>query len=102
MAYDDKSSPFLFAGTQVWEGAGTMLVLAVGANSQLGKVKLLIDEENPPTPLQTKLTSIANEIGEFGLYAAIATFVLMCLHYLLEIAFDRQVNHSLLLTANWA
>ena len=47
-----KVTPFLISGTKVVDGTGTMLVLAVGVNTAAGKLKLLLDQDNPPTPLQ--------------------------------------------------
>jgi P-type Ca2+ transporter type 2B len=38
----DESAPFLFSGTKVMEGAGRMMVVAVGLNSQSGIIKGLI------------------------------------------------------------
>lgn len=35
-------SPFLISGSKVVEGTGSMLVLAVGRNSQYGKLKLIL------------------------------------------------------------
>jgi magnesium-transporting ATPase (P-type) len=46
---NETSSPMLFSGTQVMEGRGTMLVTAVGPNSQQGRIFALmrgIEEES--------------------------------------------------------
>jgi P-type Ca2+ transporter type 2B len=39
---DVVNAPFLFSGTKVMEGAGRMLVIAVGLNSQSGIIKSLV------------------------------------------------------------
>lgn len=89
---EDKSAPFLVSGTQVMGGTGQMVVLAVGTNSMLGKMKLLMQDETPPTPLQLKLATVADDIGDIGLRAAIFTFGCMLIHYLIEIFFDTTVR----------
>lgn len=38
-------NPFLYAGTQVMEGTGTMLAIAVGASSQQGKIFMLMAQQ---------------------------------------------------------
>lgn len=46
-----KGNPFLVSGTKVVDGTGIMLVLAVGVNTQQGRLKLLTENESSPTPL---------------------------------------------------
>lgn len=41
-----ESDPFLLAGTQVMEGGGTMLVTAVGENSQQGIIMMLLASQD--------------------------------------------------------
>lgn len=74
------SSPILLSGTLIKAGGGWMMVLAVGKNSTGGKIKEAVrqnknDEESSKTPLEIKLEEIAEDIGKFGLYAAIFTFL---------------------------
>jgi magnesium-transporting ATPase (P-type) len=49
-----QNEPFLISGTPVTEGVGRMLVVAVGAHSQKGKIKALLQKEQevpcPPPP----------------------------------------------------
>jgi len=80
-----KEMPYLISGSKVMEGTGNLLVCAVGIDTQIGQLKLKLQEENPPTPLQLKLENVANQIGKIGLYAAILTVVVMILHLLVEI-----------------
>ncbi|MGF1578477.1 MAG: calcium-translocating P-type ATPase, PMCA-type [Gemmataceae bacterium] len=89
----------MYRGTQVVDGAGTMLVTEVGDNSELGKIarKLSateVEEEEDEsasgeekrikakltiskdlTPLQLKLTKLAEQISLVGYIAALAIFV---------------------------
>jgi len=80
--YNDKKlpSPIVFSGTIVKEGSGWMMVLAVGKNSAAGKIREHVmqnknDEESNQTPLEIKLGDIAEDIGTFGLWSAILTFI---------------------------
>ena len=51
--------PWMLSGCQVEDGVGTMLVLAVGVNSEWGKTLAELTTEQPPTPLQKKLETLA-------------------------------------------
>jgi Ca2+ transporting ATPase len=64
-----------------------MITLAIGENSSWGKLKKLLqgDEKNEKTPLEEKLSILADQIGELGLKGAIATFGAMVLHLVIEI-----------------
>jgi Ca2+-transporting ATPase len=73
--------PFLLSSTTV-HSCGRMndaraLVIAVGLGSQWGKIKAQLDVENEDTPLQVKLTHMADLIGYGGGGAAFLTFVAM-------------------------
>lgn len=71
-------SPILLSGTNIQNGQGLMLVIAVGDLSSIGKIrKTLTDKADDQTPLQKKLHKIANDIGWFGLIAAIITLFIM-------------------------
>jgi Ca2+ transporting ATPase len=59
-----------------------MLVLATGTNSQYGKLKVTLQKEAEETPLQIKLTILAEQIGHVGMVAAGATFICMLGHIL--------------------
>jgi len=77
----DEHNPFLLAGCRVMEGSCTGIVVAVGIHSQWGKIKLNLDEEVESTPLQNKLTALADLIGKAGMAAAILLFVVCVLIY---------------------
>ena len=66
-----KTNPFIISGTQVVDGNGKMLVLAVGVNKVAGMNEELMGEANSETPLQEQLTVVADKIGELGLMAAV-------------------------------
>ena len=71
-----ENQPFLICGCQVLEGRGKILVIAVGPNSQWGKLKALAEKDSEETPLQQHLKELADTIGKMGLVAAILTFVI--------------------------
>ncbi|KAA0157310.1 hypothetical protein FNF27_05037 [Cafeteria roenbergensis] len=76
-----KENPFLLSGTVLNGGQNIhMLVLAVGAQSCEGGLSQN-EEEESETPLQSKLTVMAELIGYFGTAAAVATFVALMVVY---------------------
>lgn len=60
---------------QIVQGAGRMLVVAVGPNSQWGAVKATLQAPSDETPLQEKLTALAERIGLAGTICAGLVFV---------------------------
>ena len=59
-----------------------MIVVVVGDNSCLGKIRALLDQEEAvPTPLQNKLEVIAVDIGKFGLISAILILVVLLIRF---------------------
>lgn len=96
-AYDNPDiSPFLISGSKVMEGTGRMVVLAVGRNSYYGKIKLKIQQDQDDTPLQEKLSTLAEEIGNVGLVSAICTFSAMFLHYIYDCAMGEDFMGQLI------
>jgi magnesium-transporting ATPase (P-type) len=46
-------TPIMMSGTKVLSGEGLMLIIVVGPLSCIGKIRELVDQEDPePTPLQ--------------------------------------------------
>lgn len=62
------------------------MVLAVGVNSQQGKAKLLLTEDDgdDATPLQGKLDILAGQIGDYGMLVAKLVFIAMTIHLTIE------------------
>jgi Ca2+ transporting ATPase len=75
-----KATPFLISGSRVMEGSGLILVCCVGKSTQAGKLKLMLLEDTPATPLQVKLEQIANDIGKIGVVCAGLTVLAMMGH----------------------
>lgn len=61
---------FLVSGTKVVEGTGKMLVLTVGVNTVENGLKMKLQKEDDTTPLQEKLTVLADQIGQIGMGGA--------------------------------
>ena len=77
------SDPWIRSGTMVREGSATAVVVAVGTNSEWGKTILLMEEsEEEATPLQKKLTVVAELIGKVGFAVAISCFLAMLIQWL--------------------
>jgi Ca2+-transporting ATPase len=61
----------------VQAGRGRFIAIAVGKDSQWGKIKSKLEKEQDQTPLQEKLDDMAALIGYVGMAAAGATFLAM-------------------------
>ncbi|KAL4469987.1 hypothetical protein ABPG73_016723 [Tetrahymena malaccensis] len=80
-----NTTSFLISGSKVMDGTGLMLVCAVGQNTQLGKLREKLQDEQPPTPLQQKLETVAEDIGKIGTVAAILTMLAINIHLIVNI-----------------
>ena len=85
-AANEGLSPFMISSSKVMEGTGLMVVAAVGKNSYYGKLKMKIQDADDTTPLQEKLTVLADQVGVVGMYSAAATFTAMFVHYVYDCA----------------
>ena len=85
-AEDSVSSNILLSGTNVIEGTGTCIAIAIGEHSQKGIIRGTIDNasEDNKTPLENKLNVIADLIGYFGLGSAIVTFVALVIQMIVR------------------
>ena len=75
------ADPFLLSSSSIKTIASSAecraMVIAVGANSQWGKIRAGLVTERQQTPLQGKLEDMADLIGKFGTVAAALTMVVM-------------------------
>jgi len=76
---------FFRSGTNVLEGEGAILVTAVGEKSLAGRIAMAVREEKADTPLQEKLTELADFIGYMGMGAAGLMFVVLCIKELVNV-----------------
>lgn len=85
LAHHDCPSPIILSGTKVLSGTGQMIVINVGKNSAIGKIKDIMESgEEELTPLQLKLEKIARDIGWFGLTSASIIFIALLLRFVIE------------------
>ncbi|KAL6781722.1 FAP10B [Auxenochlorella protothecoides x Auxenochlorella symbiontica] len=79
-----ERDPWMRSGTQVTEGSGRMLVLAVGEQSDWGRTMSMVQVESPDTPLQEKLGVLATAIGKLGLVVAVICFFVLLIRWMVE------------------
>ena len=88
MEADEKnpSSMILLSGTNVIEGTGKCIAIAIGEHSQKGIIRGTIDNasEDNKTPLEHKLNTIADLIGYFGLGSAVVTLVALLIQMIVR------------------
>ncbi|KAH0449141.1 hypothetical protein IEQ34_022941 [Dendrobium chrysotoxum] len=78
----DLKRPFLMSGCKVADGYGTMLVTAVGINTEWGLLMSNISEDNvEETPLQVRLNGVATLIGVGGLIVAALVLSVLMIRY---------------------
>ncbi len=65
----DASS--LFRGAIIFDGEGILLVKKVGIQTMMGKMALEMQEDEPASPLQVKLSTLAGQISRIGYTGAI-------------------------------
>ena len=73
-----------------------MIVAAVGKNSYYGKLKLKIQQDEDETPLQQKLTILADQVGKVGMISAAATFTAMLFNYIYDCFMEESFVGSFL------
>lgn len=85
-------SPILVSGTMFKQGSGLMIITCVGESSAIGRIKKTVDENNDDdeTPLQKKLTKIAEDIGKLGLVCAILTAIIMIVRCIIKYATEKR------------
>ena len=75
----DESS--LFRGAIVFDSEGVMLVKKVGIKTMMGRMALEMQEEEPPSPLQVKLSILAGQISKIGYIGAILIALFYVIHF---------------------
>ncbi|KAF8860891.1 P-type calcium ATPase [Acephala macrosclerotiorum] len=80
-----KLDPFIISGSKVLEGVGTYVVTAVGVHSSHGKLMMSFAAENEPTPLQTKLNILAEQISKIGCAIALLLFTVLLIRFIVQL-----------------
>ncbi|KAF7806697.1 calcium-transporting ATPase 8, plasma membrane-type-like [Senna tora] len=82
IVYKDSKDPFLMSGCKVADGTGTMLVTAVGINTEWGLLMASTSEDNgEETPLQVYLNALATFIGIVGLIVAAVVLIVLLIRF---------------------
>ncbi|KAM7267315.1 hypothetical protein ACFE04_009481 [Oxalis oulophora] len=90
----NKDRPFLLSGTAVQDGAGKMLVTAVGMRTEWGRLMVTLSEGGEDeTPLQVKLNGVATIIGKIGLGFAVVTFMVLTGRFLVGKFQDHEISN---------
>ena len=71
----DRSS-MVHAGTIVASGRGRCIVTATGTATEMGRIAALLEEDEPPSPLQVELARIGRRIAVLAGIAAVVVFAL--------------------------
>ena len=78
---------------QLTEGSGSILVVAVGTNTEYGKTMSLVMRESASTPLQEHLETLAASIGKVGFCVAVVCFVVLLVRCVCS-AKQQNLSHS--------
>ena len=98
-------SPIVFAGTQFREGFAILILLAVGDQTQQGKLQAQIlekeEDKTNKTPLEEKLDYIAKDIGYFGIGAGVFTFIALSIRFVFVFLQYLQDNQEIDSRTSW-
>ncbi len=78
----------IYRGFSVLSGEGAMVVTAVGRATEMGKIRDALATDPEPTPLQERLSELADRIGLGGTVAAVAIFVALFLRSMLMHSYE--------------
>jgi len=88
-------SPVLVSGTTVVDGSGYALIISVGINSQVGMNSAKLAMDTGCTPLQNKLSALADKIGWAGGIAALAiVFSLLIQYWIIYAIIDEEERET--------
>ncbi|KAK0726733.1 hypothetical protein B0T26DRAFT_845764 [Lasiosphaeria miniovina] len=79
------ADPFIISGGKVLEGLGTYIVTGVGVNSVYGRLRMGLEEPSEATPLQQKLSAVADRIATTGVAAAVLLFIALAAKFFIQL-----------------
>lgn len=95
VGHHEVPSPVLVSGTKISNGTGRMVIFMVGKDSSIGKIKDTVDSnKKDTTPLQDKLETIAEDIGKFGLMAAVLTMMIQVLRVMITYGQNKKWSNN--------
>ncbi|KAH0585532.1 hypothetical protein H2248_008764 [Termitomyces sp. 'cryptogamus'] len=83
---------FIVSGSNVLDGVGRYVVIAVGTKSFRGRSVTALQRDPKTTPLQQKLDMLAELVAKFGLNAGLALFVALLIRLFVELAKNSPVR----------
>lgn len=92
---DGTRNPFMYSGTKIIDGYGTMMVTSVGMNTMWGQMMSSISQDNNDrTPLQSRLDKLTASIGKVGLAVAFLVLVVLLVRYFTGNTEDENGNRE--------
>ncbi|CCD24665.1 calcium-transporting ATPase PMC1 NDAI_0D03510 [Naumovozyma dairenensis CBS 421] len=85
----------LISGSKILSGLGTAVVTAVGVNSIHGRTMMSLKVETEETPLQERLSQLADSISVYGCVAAIILFLVLFVRFLFYVFAPNGRFHDL-------
>ncbi|OWB56408.1 hypothetical protein B5S28_g2309 [[Candida] boidinii] len=82
---NEIGDPMLISGSKLLAGNGKAIVTAVGPNSMHGKIMMSLDHEDEETPLQARLSDLADGIAYFGFASAILLFIVLFVKFVFKL-----------------
>lgn len=74
----------LFRGAVIFDGEGVLLVKKVGIRTMMGRMALEMQEEEPASPLQVKLSILAAQISKIGYTGAAVIALFYLIHFIMQ------------------
>lgn len=91
----EMPDPMVISGATIMEGTGRAVITAVGEHSMNGRTMLSLhaeDEMTSQTPLQERLTVLADNISIFGLLASVLLFIILLIKFCVTVAPANKIN----------
>ncbi|KAK3368649.1 P-type calcium ATPase [Podospora didyma] len=85
-----EADPFIISGSKVLEGLGTYVVTGVGVNSAHGRLRMGLEEPTEATPLQEKLSDVADKIAMAGVAMAVLLFVVLTIKFFSQLPYRQD------------
>lgn len=74
--------PLLISGSKLLSGIGNAVITSVGENSVNGRIMMALKTESESTPLQERLSNLADNISIYGCMAALVLFIILFIRFL--------------------